>query len=174
MGSDSSPAPGATAAHPKAAMTEAIAHLRAVAPVHVSNAALASCLATRDPATMKATIKGWWRTAEKKKREWWKSLPASETDPISLEPLKKLRKAPFVLKEDGHDYRFDGRVLAAYLVSSSVFENPLTRRPLTPANCEALDAHLVAHALGEARVARALELAGDELCRNQIFNPTSM
>ena len=140
----------------------AIATLKTVAPPHVSNAALASCLATRDPATMKATIKGWWRTAEKRKQEWWKSLPASETDPISLEPLKKLRKAPFVLKENGHDYRFDGRVLAAYLVSSNVFENPLTRRPLTPANCEALDAHLVTHALGEARVARALELAGDE------------
>lgn len=64
----------------------------------------------KDPAPSKAAKKA-------VRKDWWRSLPASECDPISLEPLKKLRRAPFVLEEDGHAYRFDGRVLAAYLVS---------------------------------------------------------
>lgn len=136
----------------------AIAALRAVAPSHIKDGALVKCLRLRDPERMKRTIQGWWAAPA----QWWRRLPASETDPISLEPLRSLRKAPFVLVEaDGHEYRFDGRCLAAYLVSSNVFVNPLNRRPLTASACEALDAHLVSQGLGEAKVARALALSGD-------------
>ena len=91
-------------------------------------------------------------------RKWWHSLPSSEQDPISLEPLRRLRIEPFVVNEDGHEYRFDGRALAAYLVSSQQFLNPLTRRELDLEACARLDAHLDANGCRSQSVARAWEL----------------
>ena len=91
-------------------------------------------------------------------RKWWHALPVSEQDPISLEPLRRLRVEPFVIKEDGHDYRFDGRVLAAYLVSSQQFVNPLTRRELDLEICAKLDRHLDSTKCRAQSVARAWEL----------------
>ena len=56
---------------------------------------------------------------------WWTSTLACEEDPISLEPLRKLRYPPFQCKTDPNlphptssDW-FDGKVLAAYLVRRS-------------------------------------------------------
>ena len=58
---------------------------------------------------------------------------------------------------------FDARVLAAYLVSSNVFANPLTRRPLRRETCASLDAHLEKHGRAkDATVARALDLSRDD------------
>ena len=98
-----------------------------------------------------------------RKGQWWRELAASETDPISLEPLNRLRVEPFEIDEDGHKMLFDARVLAAYLVSSNVFANPLTRRPLRRETCASLDAHLEKHGRAkDATVARALDLSRDD------------
>lgn len=103
-----------------------------------------------------ARKEGGRKTAAKK---WWHSLPWSEQDPISLEPLRRCKHEPFTLVEEAHHYRFDPQVLAAYLISSSVFVNPLTRRPLDLSDCVRLDSHLaVAGALRQS-VARAWELS---------------
>lgn len=96
------------------------------------------------------------KTAAKK---WWQSLPWSEQDPISLEPLRRCKIEPFSLEEDAHHYRFDPQVLAAYLISSSVFVNPLTRRPLDLSDCVRLDSHLAAAGALRQSVARAWELS---------------
>jgi hypothetical protein len=65
---------------------------------------------------------------------WWESL--DEECPITLEPLKELPYPPFCL--DTQQY-FDGVALANYVVSRGMFENPLTREPLTYADCRRLD-----------------------------------
>ncbi|KAJ8606327.1 hypothetical protein CTAYLR_010376 [Chrysophaeum taylorii] len=67
---------------------------------------------------------------------WWRKL--DDVDPITLEPISQLRCAPFKL---GSHY-FDGKALAAYVVASGSFVNPLTREALSRENCEALDAHI--------------------------------
>ena len=51
----------------------------------------------------------------------WKQLPDSVVDPITLEPINELRVEPFKINQ----HYFDGEALAAYLVASSTFENPL-------------------------------------------------
>lgn len=94
-----------------------------------------------------------------KPRRWWQRLPATETDPITLEPLRKLKIEPFTLEEESHAYRFDGQMLAAFLVSSEQFVNPLTRRELELADCVRLDAHLAANGVKRQSVARAWELS---------------
>ena len=89
---------------------------------------------------------------------WWKSELAHEEDPISLEPLRKLRYPPFRLRADPElphwvsaDW-FDGRVLASYLVSTGRFAHPISRRELARNECAALDAYLREHQLGDAHV----------------------
>ena len=57
----------------------------------------------------------------------WKQLPDSIIDPITLEPINELRVEPFKINK----HYFDGEALAAYLVASSTFENPLDRKALT-------------------------------------------
>ena len=124
----------------------AIAALRRIAPAHVPDAALAALAKGGDAQKAKAEVTRWWReAAPTRKGQWWRELAASETDPISLEPLNRLRVEPFEIDEDGHKMLFDARVLAAYLVSSNVFANPLTRRPLRRETCASLDAHLEKH-----------------------------
>ena len=121
----------------------AIAALRRIAPAHVPDAALAALAKGGDAQKAKAEVTRWWREAAaratgaptRSKGQWWRELAASETDPISLEPLNRLRVEPFEIDEDGHKMLFDARVLAAYLVSSNVFANPLTRRPLRRETC---------------------------------------
>ena len=68
----------------------------------------------------------------------WKQLPDSIVDPITLEPINELAVEPFKINK----HYFDGEALAAYLVASSTFENPLDRRALTRDDCQRLDAHL--------------------------------
>eukprot|EP00236_Picocystis_salinarum_P003238 CAMPEP_0183831054 /NCGR_PEP_ID=MMETSP0807_2-20130328/4391_1 /TAXON_ID=88271 /ORGANISM="Picocystis salinarum, Strain CCMP1897" /LENGTH=589 /DNA_ID=CAMNT_0026076463 /DNA_START=13 /DNA_END=1782 /DNA_ORIENTATION=+ len=74
---------------------------------------------------------------------WWSKLRGS--DPITLDPLRKLSTAPFKLKA-GEGSRvfhyFDAEVLARYLVSSEQFCHPITRRTLSRTECCALDDHL--------------------------------
>ena len=149
----------------------AIAALRRIAPAHVPDAALAALAKGGDAQKAKAEVTRWWREAAaratgaptRSKGQWWRELAASETDPISLEPLNRLRVEPFEIDEDGHKMLFDARVLAAYLVSSNVFANPLTRRPLRRETCASLDAHLEKHGRAkDATVARALDLSRDD------------
>ena len=149
----------------------AIAALRRIAPAHVPDAALAALAKGGDAQKAKAEVTRWWREAAaratgaptRSKGQWWRELAASETDPISLEPLNRLRVEPFDIDEDGHKMLFDARVLAAYLVSSNVFANPLTRRPLRRETCASLDAHLEKHGRAkDATVARALDLSRDD------------
>ena len=149
----------------------AIAALRRIAPAHVPDAALATLAKGGDAQKAKAEVTRWWREAAaratgaptRSKGQWWRELAASETDPISLEPLNRLRVEPFEIDEDGHKMLFDARVLAAYLVSSNVFANPLTRRPLRRETCASLDAHLEKHGRAkDATVARALDLSRDD------------
>ena len=75
-------------------------------------------------------------------RFWWRSL--TDVDPITLEPLKRLRYPPFGLRaDDVVSTWFDGHVLATYLVSTGNFCHPLSRRELTREDCQALDAYLL-------------------------------
>ena len=89
---------------------------------------------------------------KKQKKRWWASL--TDADPISLEPLAELTYPPF---ECGK-HRFDGRVLAFYVVSTGTFENPMSREALTLDDCRRLDKYLDKHGLEKARVADAFKL----------------
>ena len=80
----------------------------------------------------------------------WRELDESVVDPITLEPIRDLAAAPFRLGP----FYFDAEALAAYLVASGRFENPLDRSPLSRAQCAALDAHCAARGLRSLRVAR--------------------
>ena len=73
----------------------------------------------------------------------WKQLPDSIIDPITLEPINELKVEPFKINK----HYFDGEALAAYLVASSTFENPLDRKALTRDDCQRLDAHLARNKL---------------------------
>lgn len=78
---------------------------------------------------------------DRSKPFWWRKL--TDCDPISLEPLRRLKVEPFELSADGvHAYWFDGRLLATYLVSSGNFSHPISRRELTREDCRRLDTHL--------------------------------
>ena len=90
------------------------------------------------------------------KPHWWRKL--TDSCPISLDPLRRLRVEPFNLpKDEGHAGWFDGKVLAQYIVSTGVFVHPVSRRELTRDDCEALDAHLTKHKLGKASVCYAFD-----------------
>ena len=93
------------------------------------------------------------------------SLRNAEPEPESEQPVqleRMLEKHPKAMTEEGQPATaaecrtlFDGRVLAHYLVSTLVFQHPITRRELGEAECKALDAYLVANRLGRPRVLRA-------------------
>ena len=96
---------------------------------------------------------------------WWTRELASEEDPITLEPLRKLKHPPFECKADpslshrtGSDW-FDGHALACYLIATANFLHPISRRPLTRAECEALDRHCVEHRLGSPHVLKIFDCA---------------
>ena len=86
------------------------------------------------------------RSGGKDSDRWWIVPPySSMTDPITLEALYRLRHPPFHLPSNpslshgtSSDY-FDGRILAAYLVSSCNFTHPTSRREITLEECVALD-----------------------------------
>ena len=86
-------------------------------------------------------------------QRWWSKLRGS--DPITLDPLRKLSTAPFKLKA-GEGSRvfhyFDAEVLALYLVSSEQFCHPITRRTLSRTECCALDKHLKESGLEKSAV----------------------
>ena len=91
--------------------------------------------------------------------EWWREELTEEVcDPISLEPIRELEYPPFGL--GGH--WFDGAMLATYAVSTSTFENPMTREPMTRNDCRSLDDYLERNKLfaGEKkpRVTEAFDL----------------
>jgi len=98
------------------------------------------------------------------KKHWWRSLPAEEVCPISLEPICEFPQPPFTLYnyaqhtcERGQSTRFDGRILAHYLVSTGKFEHPVSRRELTLSECRMLDQHMKEHKLGVGRVSEAFD-----------------
>lgn len=77
-------------------------------------------------------------------RYWWRTL--TDSDPITLEPLKRLRYPPFELRaSETVATLFDGRVLATYLISTGNFVHPISRRELTREDCLALDQYLTAN-----------------------------
>ena len=96
------------------------------------------------------------------KPNWWRKL--TDCDPISLEPLRRLRMPPFNLATDEEQQRacwFDGKLLANYLISSGSFLHPISRRSLTSDDCLKLDAHLVEHRLGKPGVKHAFDHVED-------------
>lgn len=81
------------------------------------------------------------RKKSNKSAKWWHAL--EEDDPITLEPVRELSYEPFKLNADESVvYYFDGRVLANYLISSSNFVHPVSRRALGREECVALDEYL--------------------------------
>ena len=96
---------------------------------------------------------------------WWTRKLATEEDPISLEPLRKLRYPPFQCKTDpslAHDTSsdwFDGRVLANYLVATAHFVHPISRRELAREECVALDRYCIEHQLCGAHVTTVFDCA---------------
>lgn len=107
---------------------------------------------------------------DKIRQRWWcRSGPASETCPISLEPIRKFRRAPFELKADpdlqhrtAGDW-FDARYLSSYLVSRGDFTHPVSRRALTREECVRLDEHLLEHGftIAAAQVLHAYDHRGE-------------
>ena len=92
------------------------------------------------------------------KPHWWRRL--TDSDPISLEALRRLRVEPFDLAKDSdrtYPCWFDGKVLSHYLVSTGVFVHPISRRELTRDDCLRLDAHLRKHRLGKDVVVHAFD-----------------
>ena len=84
------------------------------------------------------------RWVDTARENWWQLLDAE--DPVTLEPLAKLPLPPFDLRKDAsHACWFDGRVLAALLISQGSFTHPVSGRRLTRADCEALDLHLIGY-----------------------------
>ena len=78
---------------------------------------------------------------DRSKPYWWRRL--TDVDPISLEPLRQLKVAPFDLTVDGtRSSFFDGKILATYLVSTGQFAHPISRRELTRDDALRLDEHL--------------------------------
>jgi hypothetical protein len=70
---------------------------------------------------------------------WWSTL--EDVDPISLEPLNTLPYTPFQLGCN----RFDGIVLAHYILTTGTLEDPMTRASLTRADCMRLDKYVRKH-----------------------------
>ena len=96
---------------------------------------------------------------------WWTRDLATVEDPISLEPLRKLRYPPFQCKTDptllhgtSSDW-FDGCVLANYLVSTAHFVHPISRRDLTREECVALDHYCAEHQLDGGHVTEVFDAA---------------
>ena len=111
--------------------------------------------------------------------DWWRHI--EDCDPISLEPLKELSYPPFVLFNDGDNpgrgQKYDGRLLANYIVSTGRFECVTTRRyacalfayqynlfnvfikptsrPFGRPECVALDEYLAEHDLGQGNCVAA-------------------
>ena len=89
--------------------------------------------------------------------EWWRALPTTAVDAITLEPLRELARPPFDLPPGGdddadHGARWcDGAALALFLLEGTDFSHPLSRRALTRAECARLDAHLDAFGFSSAR-----------------------
>eukprot|EP01052_Picozoa_sp_SAG31_P009199 SAG31_NODE_479_length_15133_cov_39.816283_2_plen_486_part_00 len=90
---------------------------------------------------------------------WWRVL--TDTDPISLEPLRKLKAPPFDLPADKPGGTvatyFDSRILASYLIATGRFAHPTSRRSIEPEECTKLDAHLRQYRLGRPGVHLAWE-----------------
>ena len=100
---------------------------------------------------MRTSTHGWgarWR--------WWKKL--TDVAPISLEPLRQLKVAPFDLTVDGtRSSFFDGKILATYLVSTGQFAHPISRRELTRDDALRLDEHLRSTRTGKPCVTHAFD-----------------
>mmetsp|Transcript_13263 Transcript_13263/g.48294 ORF Transcript_13263/g.48294 Transcript_13263/m.48294 type:complete len:849 (-) Transcript_13263:118-2664(-) len=92
------------------------------------------------------------------KKEWWRDLSSDLTDPITLEPLRDLGYAPFEMEASGGViHRYDGRMLANYLVSSGDFTQPISRKELTRDECIRLDNYIRMWKLGNASVTEAFD-----------------
>jgi len=101
---------------------------------------------------------------QKRPRKWWHSL--TEDDPITMEPLRKLKYPPFEIVVKSHEFdrpnvthHFDGKVLAHYIVSTGNFSNPNNRQELTREDCMRLDEYLAVNRLPKAKVVDAYDLS---------------
>jgi len=139
-----------TQGYPSRAKASPMADAIASAPVVLVGSKAAASVRADAPTTRKS-----------KKKRWWSTLV--EDCPISLAPLAELPSPPFGLEADGsaNKHYFDARFLASYLLSSCDFIDPVNRRPLTHAECAALDEHLLWYhpdECGDASVADAFKL----------------
>lgn len=80
---------------------------------------------------------------------WWRRLPASVEDPITLQPVRRLPHPPFNLPSSTGptevECLFDPISLSHYLMSSLNFTHPMTRRDISHDECAELDRHLKNH-----------------------------
>ena len=76
--------------------------------------------------------------------------------PITLEPLSSLPYPPFQLGAANASL-FDGVALASYVVSRAIFENSLTRQPLTYSDCKRLDDYVKTYHSQDVRMACCCE-----------------
>ena len=112
------------------------------------------------------------KEAEKKKKEelkrqadileeqWGSSLMKTENESSSTNTLEKICNSQDnqqKLKQHDHVHLFDGRVLAAYLVSQLQFIDPLNRRDLKREEVVNLDQYLQRHKLKQASVLEAFD-----------------
>ena len=132
----------------------------------VAKAAQARAAAAAADASSKASSSASASSSKRGRRgrtgKWWHSL--EDDDPISLEPLADLLYAPFAVEEGGgeeaggKEFLFDGKILALYIMSTGVFENPLSRAPIERSDCQRLDQYLREHGLGAGKVLEAFDL----------------
>jgi hypothetical protein len=95
------------------------------------------------------SARGGAKSAQQRTKNWWQSLDVD--DPISLNPIAKLKREPFSLAADEQGavpVYFDGQMLANYLISSGSFLHPVSRRILSRAECVSLDEYCTKYRLG--------------------------
>jgi hypothetical protein len=101
-------------------------------------------------------------------RQWWKELDVE--DPISLEPIRNLAHAPFVLTgATGGKHFFDGTSLSTYILATGRFENPLTREALSQDDCQRLDRFLAKHTQTVPTICRRFDEKHETSSATSIF-----
>lgn len=102
-------------------------------------------------------------------KPWWHKRLREVVDPLSLVPMDQLPYPPFELRADATtscpstDF-FDGKILAAFLISTCAFVHPVTNRALSRAECIAIEADARVNGLqaDAACVSAAFDLRSDD------------
>jgi len=95
------------------------------------------------------------KAKSKATKRWWASI--KDVDPITLNPLSELAHPPFeLIPNASKKILFDPVALKEYFLASGNFSHPITREPISRADCARLDAHLRYNGLGDG-VAKAFD-----------------